>query len=231
MQSETLSQKTAEKIKENIKKGVYGYGEKLPNENELSVELGISRSTLREAIKSLVIEGILTVKRGRGTFVCAEADLPRQTVDIKDFSTLKVTLRDLYEARMIFEPQAAALACKRATDEEIEEILRLGEICQRELKANPRGKSRIASESAFHGAIIKAAHNEFLSEFMPTIARTIENTFALNINLDVIAEDAYKDHILIMDFLKKRDADALQSAVTIHLHHALLHEQISLEKK
>ena len=61
------------------------------------------------------------------------------------------------------------------------------------------------------------------------LTKTIEQTFALEYNLDVIAEDAYKDHILIMDFLKKRDHAALKSAVTIHLHHAMLHEQISLE--
>lgn len=140
---------------------------------------------------------------------------------------MKVTLRDLYETRLIFEPQAAALACKRATDKEIEQILALGEECQRQVKLNPQGKDRIASESAFHGAIIKAAHNDFLSQFMPTLTQTIEQTFALNYNLDVIAEDAYKDHILIMDFLKKRDGEAIKSAVTIHLHHAVQHEKIS----
>lgn len=57
---------------------------------------------------------------------------------------------------------------------------------------------------------------------MPILTETIEQTFALNFNLDMIAEQAYKDHILIMDFLEKRDAVALKSAVTIHLHHALL---------
>ena len=103
----------------------------------------------------------------------------------------------------------------------------LGEECQRQVKLNPQGKDRIASESAFHGAIIKAAHNDFLSQFMPTLTQTIEQTFALNYNLDVIAEDAYKDHILIMDFLKKRDGEAIKSAVTIHLHHAVQHEKIS----
>lgn len=51
---------------------------------------------------------------------------------------------------------------------------------------------------------------------MPILTETIEQTFALNFNLDMIAEQAYKDHILIMDFLEKRDAVALKSAVTIH---------------
>lgn len=229
MQKENLSQRTAETLKAQIlDEKIYGYGEKLPNENELSETLGISRTTLREAIRILISEGLLVVKRGRGTFVADQFDqYTDSSMDVQELFKMKVTLRDLYETRLIFEPQAAALACKRATDKEIEQILALGEECQRQVKLDPQGKDRIASESAFHGAIIKAAHNDFLSQFMPTLTQTIEQTFALNYNLDVIAEDAYKDHILIMDFLKKRDGEAIKSAVTIHLHHAVQHEKIS----
>ena len=229
MQKENLSQRTAETLRAQIlDEKRYHYGEKLPNENELSETLGISRTTLREAIRILISEGLLVVKRGRGTFVADQFDqYTDSSMDVQELFKMKVTLRDLYETRLIFEPQAAALACKRATDKEIEQILALGEECQRQVKLNPQGKDRIASESAFHGAIIKAAHNDFLSQFMPTLTQTIEQTFALNYNLDVIAEDAYKDHILIMDFLKKRDGEAIKSAVTIHLHHAVQHEKIS----
>ena len=229
MQKENLSQRTAETLRAQIlEEKRYQYGEKLPNENELSETLGISRTTLREAIRILISEGLLVVKRGRGTFVADQFDqYTDSSMDVQELFKMKVTLRDLYETRLIFEPQAAALACKRATDKEIEQILALGEECQRQVKLNPQGKDRIASESAFHGAIIKAAHNDFLSQFMPTLTQTIEQTFALNYNLDVIAEDAYKDHIMIMDFLKKRDGEAIKSAVTIHLHHAVQHEKIS----
>lgn len=232
MQKENLSQRTAEVLQNMIlHKHVYAFGEKLPNENELSELLGISRTTLREAIRILTSEGILTVRRGRGTFVSEQADQYAVSgIDLQSMSQMKITLRDLYETRMIFEPEAAALACKRAADTEIQKILALGAECQTQLLKDPRSKKRIASESAFHGAIVKASHNEFLSQFLPMLTRTIEQTFALNYNLDVIAEDAYKDHILIMNFLQKRDGQALKSAVTIHLHHAMLHEQISLEK-
>lgn len=233
MQKGNLSQRTAETLKAQIlEEKIYKYGEKLPNENELSQTLGISRTTLREAIRILTSEGILVVKRGCGTFVADQFDqYTDSSMDMQELFKMKVTLRDLYEARMIFEPEAAALACKRATDKEIEHILALGEACQRQVKLDPQGKNRIASESAFHGAIIKASHNDFLSQFMPTLTQTIEQTFALNYNLDVIAEDAYKDHILIMDFLKKRDGQAIKSAVTIHLHHAVQHEKISFEER
>lgn len=225
-----LSHKTAETLKKMIvDEHIYNYGEKLPNENELSQKLGISRTTLREAIKTLIFEGVLVVKRGKGTYVADKIDQRSQNIDANDFMMKKVTLRDLYETRLIFEPEAAVLACKRATDDEIKEILRLGEICQAELKKDPCGKKRIESESAFHGAILKASHNEFLSQFMPMLTTTIEKTIELNYNLQTIAEEAYKDHIMIMKFLEKRDTVGVKSAVTIHLHHAVLAEQISFD--
>lgn len=230
MQKENLSQRTADTLKRMIvEEHIYNYGEKLPNENELSQELGISRTTLREAIRTLTSMGVLEVKRGKGTYVAEQINQYTDNIEVNDFLKKKVTLRDLYETRMIFEPEAAALACKRATDEEINEILRLGEICQRELKKDPCGKKRIDSESAFHGAILKASHNEFLGQFLPILTNTIQKTIELNFNLEIIAEEAYKDHIMIMKFLEKRDIVGVKSAVTIHLHHAVLAEQINLD--
>jgi DNA-binding FadR family transcriptional regulator len=231
-ENENLSQRTAQTLRKMIlEEKTYDFGEKLPNENELSERLGISRTTLREAIRILVSEGILVVKRGAGTFVAEQSNqLADKRIDMQEFSDIKVTLRDLYETRMIFEPEAASLACRRATDEEIAHILRLGQECQQHLLVNPTGKERIRSESAFHGAILKASHNEFISSFMPMLTETIEKTFALDFNLDVIAEDAYKDHIMIMNFLEKRDGEGIKSAVTIHLHHAFWTEQLNWQK-
>lgn len=228
-----LSQRTAEIIRMQImQEHKYTDGQKLPNENVLSEELGVSRTTLREAIRILVSEGILVVQRGRGTFVANK--LERMTGDrvaIHKFSDKKVTLRDLYETRMIFEPEAAALACRRADDGEIAHILELGEVCQDFILRNPAGKDRINSEIDFHCAIVKASHNVFISQFMPMITQTIEQTFALDYNLDVIAENAYKDHIMIMNFLEKRDSQALKSAVTIHLHHAFWTEELEWQEE
>ena len=74
-QGENLSQRTADTLRQMIlEKKIYTFGEKLPNENELSEKLGISRTTLREAIRTLVSEGILVVQRGKGTFVAEQAD-------------------------------------------------------------------------------------------------------------------------------------------------------------
>lgn len=224
---ENLSQRTADVLRQMIvQKQTYQVGQKLPNENDLSAQLGISRTTLREAIRILVSEGLLYVERGNGTFVSSQMDV--KTDPQLDIHAKKITLRDLYEARMIIEPEAAVLACKRATQEDIDYILKVGKEVQEWILKDPTSPERIEVEAEFHSLIVRACHNDFLAQFTPIIKETIEKTFDLHLNLDVIAEDAYKEHILIMDFLKRRDAQALKSAVTIHLHHAILHEEISI---
>src|SRR5699024_8934095 len=81
-------------------------GEQLPNENELALQLQVSRTTLREAIRILVAHGVIETKRGRGTFV-------RKDFQVNDGTSLTslvdehINIKDLYEIRLIFEPEAA----------------------------------------------------------------------------------------------------------------------------
>ena len=96
-------------------------GDKLPNEIELSKELGVSRITLREAIRILVTRHVLEIKRGKGTFV-------REDYDVQSYEKfnilpeVKMGADDLYEIRLIFEPEIAYYATLRATDKELERI-------------------------------------------------------------------------------------------------------------
>lgn len=118
MKNNTLTQRTADRLRHMIvKQKKFHFGEKLPNENDLSEQLGISRTTLREAIRILTSEGLLVVRRGKGTFVSDQINqyADPELLGLGVLTDTKITLRDLYEARMIFEPEAAALACRRAS--------------------------------------------------------------------------------------------------------------------
>ena len=227
LQNPSLSQKVADELRKNILVDkIYKPGDKLPNENDLSAHLGVSRATLREAIHILVTENVLTVYRGKGTFISNEMD---SFVDaapplMSDMIQMKVTLRDLYEARLLIEPYAAGLAADRATDEEIDEILKKGEALQELILNAPESEERIRAEIEFHGSIIKAAHNEFLSNSVGVLTESIEGTFRLEDDHQEMSHYAYNDHIQIMDFLKHRDAQALKSSIIIHLHHAAITE-------
>ena len=118
-----LSERTADRLYEMIvEEKRYEPGSKLPNENELSNALRVSRTTLREAISFLVAQGVLEIRRGKGTFVADS--LPAGTIDLTALAGVRSRGRakDLFEMRLIFEPATAALACQRATDEELRQI-------------------------------------------------------------------------------------------------------------
>ena len=98
-----LSERTADRLYELImEERQFAPGSKLPNENELSESLHVSRTTLREAISFLVAQGVLEIRRGKGTFVVQ--DLPDSGVDLTALSSLRsrVRARDLFEMRLIF---------------------------------------------------------------------------------------------------------------------------------
>lgn len=116
MEKKNRTQQTAESLYNHIVvEGRRKPGEKLPNEVELAAGLGVSRATLREAIRTLCTRGVLEVRRGKGTYVS------QRVGEIDDFGFSGVDyargqLRDLFELRSIFEPRAARLACRRATE-------------------------------------------------------------------------------------------------------------------
>ena len=108
MKNNTLTQRTADRLRHMIvKQKKFHFGEKLPNENDLSEQLGISRTTLREAIRILTSEGLLVVRRGKGTFVSDQINqyADPELLGLGALTDTKITLRDLYEARRIFEPE------------------------------------------------------------------------------------------------------------------------------
>ena len=100
-----LADSTAQKIKSMIEGGDFSVGDKLPNENDFASQLGVSRSTLREAIRTLTASGMLEIKRGKGTFVTANT-----IIESSDISEISSGLDDLFEMRLMFEPDCAYYA-------------------------------------------------------------------------------------------------------------------------
>lgn len=214
-----LSEQTADRLYEMIvDEQLYAPGNKLPNENELSEALKVSRTTLREAISFLVAQGVLEIRRGKGTFV--SEDLPAAGLDLTSLAGLRsrVRAKDLFEMRLIFEPATVALACLRATDDELAQI---------EKKA--RRMERIAAEGGdwpladqeFHWAIIKASHNEYMRRLYPIINSAVNEILQISKNRQHMQDIAVSDNRLILDFLLKRDEAGARHAMSIHMKHLI----------
>ena len=219
MKKQSLAQQAADSLYGMIADGgIWKPGEQLPGENDLSSQLGISRATLREAIRLLAAQGVLTVYRGRGTFV-SRAAASAQGQTLRELPLMRARLRDLFEARLLFEPELAAMACRRATDRELQRILSLGEAVERAIRA---GEDRTEYDQAFHQAIAAAAHNAFLTRLAPIINRAVTEAIQVRGTEAVLGEITLRDHALLMEFLRARDGAGARQAMAIHLHRAVL---------
>lgn len=195
----------------------FAAGDKLPNENELSVALQVSRTTLREAIRILVAHQVLEIKRGKGTYVKHNREL-NEEFGLQELSTLQLDVKDLYEMRLIFEPQTAYYAAQRATDKELERILYYGRLEEELILAK---QDRTEAELAFHKSIAKATHNEFMNRLMPILYQAIDKGVHLSDTNEEMVQNTLHDHRTIMEFLSKRDAEGARTAMKLHILHAM----------
>ena len=216
---EKLSKQTSDRLYEMIVEERRCLpGSKLPNENELSRALEVSRTTLREAISFLVARGVLVIRRGKGTYVAEE--LPTAGMDLEGLAGLQARnrARDLFEMRLIFEPATVALACQRASEEELQQIQQKADRMEEIARA---GGDWPLADQEFHWAIIKASHNEYMRRLYPIINSAVNEVMQRTRNRQRMQETAIQDNKLILEFLHKRDAESASQAMTIHMKHLM----------
>ncbi len=214
-----LSEQTSDRLYEMIvDEHRYMPGSKLPNENELSETLGVSRTTLREAISFLAAQGVLEIRRGKGTFV-AES-LPAEGLDLTALAGVRsrVRAKDLFEMRLIFEPATVALACQRASDEELRQIEKKARRMEETAAA---GGDWPLADQEFHWAIIKASHNEYMRRLYPIINSAVNEILQISQNRQQMQDIALRDNRMILEFLLRRDEAGARYAMSIHMKHLI----------
>lgn len=203
----------------------FSAGDKLPNENDLSQELGVSRATLREAVRILSTGGILEIRRGCGTYVLDQTSSADYGA-LQRAAQATANIRDLFEMRLIFEPESAYFAAKCATDEELSEILRYGEAVEAKILS---GEDRTQEEQRFHESIAKATHNEFMTHLLPIIFEAIRSGVILLQKNQALSQKNMSDDRMIMEFLEQRNAEGARTAMKLHILHALQELKLTQE--
>ena len=209
-----LSVKIADRLTEMIVKRRFQPGDKLPNELELAEELEVSRTTLREALRILSTRGLVEARRGIGTFVTNSKSV-HADYDVLKIQNTNVTAKELYEMRLMFEPQAAYYACLRASDEELETIFRYGELDEEMIRR--RDPLWDESEQKFHNSIAAAAHNQFITSLLPIFNRAIHTGVILANEAPEVSEMTLHDHRLVMDYLRDRNPQGAKTAMYLHI--------------
>ncbi len=159
----------AQEIKDMIVRDKMRPGDKLPTEMELMQMFSISRSTLRESMKVLKAENVITSRQGSGTFISQETGLGDDPLGLH-FTDQSKLLHNLLETRMLIEPEIAALATQRATSEDIE---RLKRIVDNMYASNSNDSYTEEMDVRFHTAIAECTHNDVLIRVVPIINESI----------------------------------------------------------
>lgn len=206
-------------IKQMIVRGELRAGQRLPSERDLAVQLGVSRPSLREAIRALIALNILESRHGEGTFISSlKPELLSEPIDF----VLQVNddaLLALFEARRVLEAGVAALAAENATDlelSELEDFVKHG----REKLRDP--ELFIEHDIEFHARVREAARS-------PVLASLLSSVNALSLaSRRRTAQDpstrarAAADHKAMVKALKARDARRAHDLMVAHLEHVLV---------
>jgi len=210
----TLTASAFEQLISYVVKGEWKAGDRIPPERELCQQLGIARTSLREALKAMELIGMLDSRVGDGTFVCPRSEFLSRPLLWAFTGTDHAELRDIMEAREFLERDLAGLAAERGSDADIEAI---GAAVNTMRENIAEGKSILESDLAFHLTIATAAHNEVLRNAVQLLRNLLKQWLILKLLLPAVPSKVLKQHEDIYLAIKSRDAAAARDAMWGHL--------------
>lgn len=214
LQRRTVTSDAIRLIKEMILSGRLGPGDRLPAERELSEAMGVSRPTIREAIRALIAMNILEARHGAGTFVSSlsvdELLRPLQFV----FALSESGLQELFEVRLLLEPGAAALAAERATDVE---VAAMQECVERTRQEGWDHQRLLELDVELHAMIRDAAGNDLLSHMLASIGALAVESRKITVELAGVPQHTVRDHAAIVEAIEARDATASEACMREHI--------------
>ncbi len=211
-------EQVAEQLRELVLSGSVAPGDRLPVEGDLSAEFGVSRSTIREAIRLLSSQSMVHTVRGPagGTFVSAPdpeslRDYLETSIGLLSGSD-GISAADLLEVRDVLEVPAARLAAERRTDEHIE-LMR--SCIDRERQQRDRGE-RFEMNQQFHAQVLAAAGNALLTVVTDPVYRVIQTRFLKDEERPFYGR-VHDEHVEILECIARGDGDAAADAMARHL--------------
>ena len=203
------------KIKEMIVSGTLRPGDRLPKEADLAAELGLSRNSLREAVKALSLLNILDVRQGDGTYVSSlEPDVLLEAVTfVLDFHRDE-TMMQAFQVRAILEPAATAMAAQLIGEGELGRLRDLVD----GLGDSPSIEALVANDMEFHRRIAAASGIPLLCSLLETISGpTVRARIWRGIAQQEAVARTLAEHRSILDALESHDAETARAWATVHI--------------
>ena len=209
-----LHEEIAQQIQELVWDGSLKHGDRLPPERELAERLQVSRSSLREAMRALELQGLVVSRPGAGTFINTERLDSVVSIIASCLMDSGEMLKDVFEMRRLLEPGIAALAAERATEEDIEHM---EATLVEQAHQIDRGESGVEGDSAFHFAIAQATHNSALIKVVMAVADTLRESRDQSLQTPERANRSLASHQEILDIVHRHDVEGAHKAMEHHI--------------
>lgn len=208
-----LPEQIADKLREMIIQEEMKTGSKLPAEAELMVRFGVSRSTVREAVKILQTEHIVDIRQGQGTFLCAMPGLADDPLGLR-FADQEELITQLLETRLLIEPNVAALAAQRRLDTHLAEMKSLLDKMD---NAYLHGENYTPYDAQFHSVIAGCTGNDVMKRLLPTIHESIRAGYQHTRRVEGSYQRASQCHLEMYRAIAERDSDRARLAAQRHM--------------
>ncbi|GAA0232495.1 FadR/GntR family transcriptional regulator [Cryptosporangium japonicum] len=205
-----LSDQVIAALRAQITSGAWPVGSRIPTEPELVTQLGVARNTVREAVRALAHNGLLDIRQGSGTYVVATSEL----AGVMRRRFAHAPQRDVTELRGALEATAAGLAATRRTTDDLAKLDALLAERERAWAAGERD-AFVTADSAFHLAVVAAAHNEVLGELYADLGAVIRDSLRQHFSPRLRPEE-YMDHGRLLDAIRAGDASAAAAEAASH---------------
>ncbi len=201
-------------VREMIISGTLKKGDRLPSERDLANQFGVSRTAVREAIKSLSEIGLVDIMVGRGTFVANNtADRIVESVDLL-LNVEQVKMEDLHYARNVLEMPIARLAARNCTDENIKQLSSLLD----QMESNQKHtKKFIDADTEFHVELARATGNSAFVVLIQAIIQILKRERTYSLNFQDQTTVALEHHKEILELVKQKDEKGAEKAMKSHL--------------
>ena len=208
-----LPEQIADKLREMIIQEEMKTGSKLPAEAELMARFGVSRSTVREAVKILQTEHIVDIRQGQGTFLCAMPGLADDPLGLR-VTDQEELIAQLLETRLLVEPNVAALAAQRRQDRHLQEMKTL---LDRMDNAYLHGENYTPYDAQFHSVIADCTGNDVIKRLLPTIHESIRAGYQHTRRVEGSYQRASQCHLEMYRAIAEHDSDRARLAAQRHM--------------
>jgi GntR family transcriptional regulator, transcriptional repressor for pyruvate dehydrogenase complex len=207
-------EQVAEQIQQLIARGVLKPGDRLPAERDLAGKFGVGRGSIRDAIRTLEIMGVVEPRQGHGTVV---RELSADSLVVPLASALshkRELVAELLDVRRMIEPGLAARAAKNAT---AEEVAHMEQILDRQQQKMRRGEPTIEEDSEFHYAIAVAARNTVVLRVLDVLMDLLRESRSRSLQVKGRPQRSFDGHRRILRSIRRHDAEGAEDAVKKHL--------------